>query len=61
MTGTTLKITKKNFQDGELPHELFLTTRQRLYFSARNMLMDIKLSIRQLSKIIQLSGFLGKH
>ena len=61
MTGTTLKITKKNFQDKELPHELFLTTRQRLYFSARNMLMDIKLSIRQLSKIIQLSGFLGKH
>ena len=61
MTGTTLKITKKNFQDEELPHELFLTTRQRLYFSARNMLMDIKLSIRQLSKIIQLSGFLGKH
>ena len=61
MTRTTLKITKKNFQDEELPHELFLTTRQRLYFSARNMLMDIKLSIRQLSKIIQLSGFLGKH
>ena len=28
-TGTTLKITKKNFQDGELPHELFLTTRQK--------------------------------
>ena len=61
MTGTTLKITKKNFQDEELPHELFLTTRQRLYFSTRNMLMDIKLSIRQLSKIIQLGGFLGKH
>ena len=25
-TGTTLKITKKNFQDEELPHEFFLTT-----------------------------------
>ena len=25
-TGTTLRITKKNFQDEELPHELFLTT-----------------------------------
>ena len=27
--GTTLKIAKKNFQDEELPHELFLTTRQK--------------------------------
>ena len=25
-TGATLKRTKKNFQDEELPHELFLTT-----------------------------------
>ena len=25
-TGTTLKITKKNFQDEELPHEFLLTT-----------------------------------
>ena len=25
-TGATLKTTKKNFQDEELPHELFLTT-----------------------------------
>ena len=28
-TGTTLRITKKNFQDEELSHELFLTTRQK--------------------------------
>ena len=28
-TGTTLRITKKNFQDDQLPHELFLTTRQK--------------------------------
>ena len=28
-TGTTWRITKKNFEDEELPHELFLTTRQR--------------------------------
>ena len=28
-TGTTLRITDKNFQDEELPHELFLTTRQK--------------------------------
>ena len=26
-TATTLRITKKNFQDEELPHELFLTTK----------------------------------
>ena len=25
----TLRITKKNFQEEELPHELFLTTRQK--------------------------------
>ena len=28
-TGTILRINKKNFQDEELPHELFLITRQR--------------------------------
>ena len=28
-TGTTLRTTKKNFQGEELPHEPFLTTRQR--------------------------------
>ena len=27
-TGTTLRINKKNFQDEELRHGLFLTTRQ---------------------------------
>ena len=27
-TGTILRINKKNFEDEELPHELFLTTRQ---------------------------------
>ena len=27
-TGTILRINKKNFQDEELLHELFLTTRQ---------------------------------
>ena len=26
--GTILRVNKKNFQDEELPHELFLTTRQ---------------------------------
>ena len=28
-TGTTLRITKKKFQDEELPNELFLSTRQK--------------------------------
>ena len=28
-TVTTLRITKKKFQDEELPHELFLSTRQK--------------------------------
>ena len=27
-TGTTLRMNKKNFEDEELAHELFLTTRQ---------------------------------
>ena len=44
-TGTVLRITKKNFQ--ELPHELFLTTRQttkiRITFT-NNILAVIKLS-----------------
>ena len=39
-TGTTLRISKKTFQDEEMPHELFLKTRQRTKFrnvSAKNM------------------------
>ena len=28
-TGTTLRITQKNFQDEELPYELFLATRKK--------------------------------
>ena len=28
-TGATLRISKKNFQDEELQHELFVTTRQK--------------------------------
>ena len=51
--GTTLKITKIDFQDEELPHELFLTTRQRKKIRnafANNMSTDTKLSKAQLSK-----------
>ena len=61
-TGTTLRITKKNFQDEELPHKLLLTTRQTIKVRnafANNMSTDIKLSKARISKIIQSGGFLG--
>ena len=61
-TGTILRINKKNIQDKEMPHELFLTTRQttkiRNAFS-NNMSKDIRLSKAQISKIIQLGGSFG--
>ena len=55
-----LIITKKNFQDEELPHELFLARRQKAKINAfaNNMLRDIKHSKRQLSKVIQSGDFL---
>ena len=57
-----MRITKKNFQDKELPHALFLTTRQTTKIRsafANNMSTDVKLSEAQISKIIQSGGFLG--
>ena len=61
-TGTILRLNKKNFEYGKLPHELFLTTRQtskiRTAF-AKNVLTDIKLSKAQISKIIQSGGSFG--
>ena len=57
MTGTILKITKKIFQDEELPHKLFRTTKQTTKTRraiAKNMLTDIKLSKTQLSIMISL-------
>ena len=52
-TGTISRLNKKNFEDEELPHELFLTTRQatkiRNDFSY-NMSTDIKLSKAQILK-----------
>ena len=53
-TKTLLRINKKNFQDKELPHELFLITRQVNKVSntfANNMSTYIKLSKAQVSKI----------
>ena len=61
-TGTTLRLTKKVFEEEQLPHELFLTTRQitkiRNAF-ANNMSTDKKLSNAQISKIIQSGGSFG--
>ena len=61
-TGTILRINKKNFEDENLPHELFLTIRQtskvRNAF-ANNMSTDIKLSNAQIFKIIQSGGSFG--
>ena len=66
--GTILRINKKNFQDKELPYELFLTTKQttkvrNVFFN--NISIDIKLSKAQMSEKVQsgrfLSGNLGKN
>ena len=61
-TGKILRLNKKNFENKELPHELFLTTRQitkiRNAF-ANNMSSDIKLSKAQIPKIIQSGGSIG--
>ena len=48
---TLLRINKKNFEDEELPHEFFLTTRQtikRRNAFAYNMSKNIKLSKTQI-------------
>ena len=61
-TGTLLRINKKNFEDEELPHKLFLTTRQTIIIRnifPKNMSTDIKLSKTQISKIVQLGGSFG--
>ena len=58
-TGTILRLNKKNFEDEELPHELFLltgqTTKIRNVF-ANNRSTNIKLIKAQTTKIIQSSG-----
>ena len=60
-TGTILRLNKKNFEDEELSHELFLTTRQTTKIRntfANNMLTGIKLNKAHISKMIQSGGFL---
>ena len=52
-TGRTLRIFKKHFEDKGLPHELFLTTRQKTKIRntlANSMSTDIKLSKAQIFK-----------
>ena len=61
-TGVTLRITKKNFQDKELPHVLFLITRQTTEIRnafANSTWTDMKLSKAQIYKAIQSGGFFG--
>ena len=61
-TVTILRLNKKNFEDEELPCELFLTTRQLTKIRiavAGNMSTDIKISKAQISKIIQSGGSFG--
>ena len=61
-TEAILRLNKKNFEDEELRHGLFLTTRKTTKLRngfANNISTDIKLSKAQVSKIIQSAGSLG--
>ena len=52
----------KKLDGNDLPHELLLTTRQKMKLRNafnNNMLTDIKLSKAQISRIIWSGGFLG--
>ena len=60
-TGTTLRVSLKMFDGNDLPHELLLTTRQKIRNAFNNnMSTDLKLSKAQINKIIQSGGFLNK-
>ena len=59
----TLRISIKNFNKDELPHELLLTTRQSTKLRNainNNMAADLKLSKAQIKKMILSGGFLGR-
>ena len=61
--GATLRISIKNFNKDELPHELLLTTRQSTKLRNtinNNLATDIKLSKAQIKTIIQSGRLLGK-
>ena len=58
----TLRISAKNFNKEDLPHELLLTIRQTTKLRnaiENNMSTDVRLSKAQIKKIIQSGGFLG--
>ena len=60
--GATLRLSIRNFNKDERPHELLLTTRQNTKLRNaynNNSATDIKLSKAQIKKIIQSGGFLG--
>ena len=60
-TGTTLRKSLKMLNGNNLPHELLLTTRQKIKVRNafnNNMSTDLKLSKAQISKIIKYGGFL---
>ena len=61
-TRTTLRMSLEMFDGNDLPHELFMTTRQKTKLKNvfnNNMSTDLKLSKAQISKIIRSRGFLG--
>ena len=60
--GTTLRISIRNFNKEDLPHELLLTIRQNTKLRnpiSNNVATDLKLSKAQMKKMIQSGGFLG--
>ena len=62
ITGAALKISLKMVNGNDLPHELLLTTRQKIKLRNafnNNMSTDLKLSKAQISKIVQCGRFLG--
>ena len=61
-TGATLQMSLKMLDGNDLPHELVLTTRQKIKLRIafnNNMSTDLKFSKTQISKIIRSGGFLG--
>ena len=59
--GATLRTSLKMFNGNDLPHELLLTTRQKIKLRNafnNNMSTSLKLSRAQISKIIQSGGSL---
>ena len=61
--GATLRLSIKNFNKDELPHELLSTTRQNSKLRNainNNFATGIKLSEAQIKNLIQSGGFLGK-